>query len=909
MNCPQCTTANPDFAESCSHCGTAIPVSDSETIQFTDVTALSPGNDFGTRYRIESLLGQGGMGRVYKAYDKNLDRVVAIKVVRQGVMGDAEALKRFKQELLLASKISHKNILRIHDMGEVGEVKFISMAYVEGPDLHHILRDAPKLPFERVLSFARQLAEALAAAHAEGVAHRDLKPQNILVAKDDHLYVSDFGLAKSVEDDAIGMTRTGAFLGTPRYMSPEQVEGKPSDQRSDLYAYGLILYEMATGDVPFTGETTLKVMYQRIKEKPANPKTFNPELPTWFTQVIMRCLEKDPAGRYQTAYEILSDLQAEKRSGGATRTVQIQIPEFTQHRRIWALAGVALLALLAFAIPQVRHKILGGTPAKTIATSPASGIPPLAEGKFVAVLPFRVLGNAEDLEHVAEGLNEALAAKLFQLKDLRLASDAEVSKVSEKDSVEKTAHALGSNLLVSGMVQGSADNMRIIVNLDDAADDKRVWSQEFSGVAKDLLTIEDHISAQLVGALAVKPTNEEMARTAERPTDNEEAYDLYLRGRQALRGVQSEKNTQSAIDYFNQSIQKDTGFAIAYAGLAEASLNMYKSKKDSFWSEKALGAAQRAEQLKENLPEVHYALGDVYSATGKSTESIVELKRALQLAPKSDEGDRLLGRAYLHSGQKQEAIAAYKKALEVNPYYWANYRAIAVAYLSIGENEKALENFKRVTELEPDSIDGWDNLGDAYARMGRYQESIPAFQKSLQIGPTWSAYSNLGSAYFLLKRYQEAAQMFEKALALSPNQQMAVSNLADAYRWSGQKDKADSTYDRAIALAFKELEVNPQATDPMAGIALDYSKKGDPKRGMDFIRRARAIDKSDVELIYIQAVIQNLANQQSEALSTLREALSKGYPVGEAQDDPELANLQNRPEFKLMEKQFATNAH
>jgi tetratricopeptide (TPR) repeat protein/TolB-like protein len=894
-----------------------MPVSESVTIQFTDATVLSPGKDFGARYRIEALLGEGGMGRVYKAYDKTLDRMVAIKVVRQGVMGDAETLKRFKQELLLASKISHKNILRIHDMGDVGDVKFISMVYVEGPDLYHILRDTPKLPFQRILSFARQLAEALAAAHSEGVAHRDLKPQNILVAKDDHLYVSDFGLAKSFEEDAMAMTRTGAFLGTPRYMSPEQVEGKQADQRSDLYAYGLILYEMATGDVPFTGESTLKVMYQRIKEKPANPKSRNPELPDWFAAVIMRCLEMDPATRYQTADEVLSDLQGGKSSAGAsfagasyagaTRTVQIQIPQFVERRWTWAVAGVVLLALIALAIPPVRHKILGGGPSNT-ATS-ASGIPPLSEGKFVAILPFRILGDSESLGHVAEGLNEALAAKLFQLKDLRLASDAAVSKVSDKDPITKTAHALGANLLVTGMVQGSADNMRIIVNLDDAADGTRVWTQEFSGITKDLLTIEDQISAQLVSALDVKPTNEELASAAERPTNNEEAYDLYLRGRQSLRAVQSEKNTQAAIDYFNQSIQKDQGFALAYAGLADASLNMYKAKKDSFWSEKALGAAQRAEQLKDKLPEVHYALGDVYSATGKSVESIVELKRALQLAPKSDEGYRLLSRAYLHSGQKEEAISASKKAVEVNAYYWANYRALAVAYLSIGANDKALENFKRVTELEPDSIDGWDNLGNVYARMGRYQESIPAFQKSIQVGPTWSAYSNLGSAYFLLKRYTEAAQMFEKALALSPNQQMAVSNLADAYRWSGQKEKADTTYDKAIALAFKDLEVNPQATDPMAGLALDYAKKGDPKRGMDFIRRARAIDKSDVELIYIQAVIENLANQQKDALGTLQEALKKGYPVGEAESDPEMANLQSQPRFKAMEKEFASTAH
>jgi eukaryotic-like serine/threonine-protein kinase len=885
-----------------------MPLSDSETIQIMDLSALSPGSDFGPRYRIESLLGQGGMGRVYKAYDKNLDRHVAIKVVRAGVMGDAEARKRFRQELLLASKISHKNILRIHDMGEVGDVKFISMAYVEGPDLYHILRETPKLPFTRILAFARQLAEALAAAHAEGVAHRDLKPQNILVDKDDHIYVSDFGLARSLEEDAIAMTRTGAFLGTPRYMSPEQVEGKPSDHRSDLYSCGLIFYEMATGDVPFTGESTLKVMYQRIKEKPANPKSLNPDLPNWFVKVIMRCLERDPADRYQNALEILSDLNQEN-AAGATRTVQIQIPKFAERRWLWAVACAALAAVFVLALPSVRHKLFGGNPPARINRSASSGIPPLADGKFIAVLPFRVLGDAQSLEHVAEGLNEALSAKLFQLKDLRFASDADVSRVSEKDPLEKTARALGANLIVSGAVQGSAENMRIIVNLDNVAEGQRMWSQEFSGVAKDLLTIEDQISAHLVGALALRPSNEEMAREAERPTDNEEAYDRYLRGRQALRGVQSEKNTQTAIDYFNQSIEKDPGFALAYAGLAEASLSMYKSKKDSFWSEKALAAAQRGEQLKDNLPEVHYALGDVYSATGKSVESILELKRALQIAPKSDEGYRLLGRAYLHNGQRMEAVAAYKRALEVNPYYWANYRAIAAAYLSSGENDKALENFKRVTELEPDSIDGWDNLGDAYARMGRYEESIPAFQKSIGIGPTWSAYSNLGSAYFLLKRYNEAAQMFEKALSLSPNQEMVVSNLADAYRWSGEKDKADSTYDQAIALAFKELEVNPRATDPMAGLALDYAKKGDPTKGLDFIRRARSIDKNDVELIYIQAVIEHLSQQDPKALATLREALQKGYPVTEAEKDPELSNLQSHPEFKTMEREYATASH
>src|SRR5271170_1106743 len=348
-----------------------MPLGESETIQMVDATVIAPGSDFGPRYRIEALLGQGGMGRVYKAYDKDLDRTVAIKVVREGAIGESDALKRFKQELVLASKISHKNILRIHDMGDVGGLRFISMAFVEGKDLQHVIRENPKMPMERVLMFARQIAEALAAAYAEGVVHRDLKPQNLLVDKNDQIYVCDFGLAKSFEEGAIGMTRTGAFLGTPRYMSPEQVEGKPADQRADLYAYGLILYEMCTGDVPFSGESTHKVMYQRIQEKPKNPKLVNPELPNWLVRIIMRCLEKDVETRYQSAYEILADLQGATKSSagsGVSRSgssIQIQLPEFASRRWVWVTSGVVALLLIVGAVLFLRHLVQtggGGTP-------------------------------------------------------------------------------------------------------------------------------------------------------------------------------------------------------------------------------------------------------------------------------------------------------------------------------------------------------------------------------------------------------------------------------------------------------------------------------------------------------------------------------------------------------------------
>jgi tetratricopeptide (TPR) repeat protein/TolB-like protein len=649
----------------------------------------------------------------------------------------------------------------------------------------------------------------------------------------------------------------------------------------------------------------LKVMYQRIQEKPKSPKLVNPSLPNWLVRIIMRCLEKEPADRYQSAYEILADLQGSKSSSSASRTVHIEIPEFAQRRWTWVVAAVAVVLALAFAVPPVRHLILGGK-----GGSGVSGIPPLSQGKFVAILPFRVLGDDQSLSYVAEGLNEALSAKLFQLKDLRLASDNAISKVSDKDPIEKTARALGVNLLVQGMIQGTPDKMAIIVNLIDVADGgKKLWSQQFTGVPKDLLTLEDQISGQLVSALDLKPTSEEMARAAERPTENVDAYDLYLRGQQTLKGSKGPQSAQTAIDFFEQGIKKDSRFALAYTGLADACLTMYANKKDTFWAEKALGAAQRAEQLKDTLPEVHFSLGSVYLKTGKTAQGIAELKRGLQLAPNSDEGYRRLGGAYLDSGQKDEAVVAYKKAIEVNPYYWAHHMDLGDAYLSVGNNEKALEEFKRVTELEPENVAGWDNMGDAYARLGRYEECVPAFKKSIELAPTWSAYSNLATIYFLLKRYDEAVQTAEKAVALGPNQEMAVGNLADAYRWSGQKDRANSTYDKAIALAFQELQVNPQNTQAMGSLALYYAKKGDPARGMEFIQRARAIDKKDVALIYIQAVVESLSNHPADALRTLREAFSKGYPTREAQIDPQLDSLQSGPEFQAMIKEFTRPTH
>src|SRR5216684_2197348 len=915
MICVRCHTPNPTSAENCSRCGSgldaaaeAADVGFGATLEVSDSASIHTGTDFGPRYHVESLLGSGGMGKVYKARDRELDRTVAIKVLRPDLMTDAQAMQRFKHELLLASSISHPNILRIHDLGEYNAVKFISMAYVDGGDLTQLMHKEGRLPLPRTLNIMKQLAAALAAAHGVSVVHRDLKPQNILLDRDDHIYVSDFGIAKTLESDRTRVTRTGAVLGTPLYMSPEQVEGKPVDHRSDLYTLGLIFYEMLTGVLPFSGDTTFQLMYQRVHEVPKRPELVIPDLPPYLSRICLKCLEKEPAKRYQSAGEILADLEF-KHAPTQTRTVHITLPVLSKKTSLLSAGALILLVAGLLAIPPVRNFLFHHKPSE-----PVSGIPSLKQGKFVAVLPMRILGDPSSLNYVADGLVEALSAKLFQLHDMHAASAAEVQKALPSStspvpppppSLNDVARHLGVNLVVSGTIQGSGDKLRIVASLDDVAGGRRVWTQEFSGVRQDLLTLEDQIYAGLVEALALKPTSEESARATPHPTENIEAYDLYLKGRSAMRGQQDVKNIQTAVGLYEQALKKDSNFALAYAGVADASLIMYHEKKDSFWSQKALAAAEQAERLSDNLPEVHFSLGNVYTASGKGAEAVSELKRALQLAPNSDDGYRGLGKAYLALGQKDLALQAYQKAIELNPYYWVNYNYAGQAFSRLGEYDKALASFQRIIELEPDNSFGYLNTGMAYFQQGKYEQCIRFFQKALQIQPHYMTYSNLGTAFFFLKRYAESVPMFEKAVEMNQNDSMLMGNLADAYRWSNQLEKANSTYDRAIALAFKQLQVNPRDANVLDELGLYYANMGNASQALDFMRRARALSAANIDMIYNQAVVFAISGRAAEALKALREALQKGYSLEQIKSDPELGTLQALPEFKKLVAEFS----
>jgi eukaryotic-like serine/threonine-protein kinase len=895
--------------------GSAPPQSSSSPRAFEDaigVVTLQPGTMLGGRYQLLRVLGQGGMGAVYQARDQELGRIIALKVIRPELAGNPSILQRFKQELILSRNVTHKNVVRIYDMGEADGTKFITMEYVEGEDLRSMLARDGKVAPQKALEIVQQICRALDAAHAEGVIHRDLKPQNVMLDPQGRVVVMDFGLARSLE--APGMTQTGTLVGTLEYMSPEQAMGAELDQRSDLFAVGLIFFELLTGKVPYKADTGIATLMKRTHERAIPASDVDIGVPKSLSVIVAKCLEREPTERFQSAQDVLRQLDAWQgnpsispsvlarmapAAPSRSSSVQISLNLPSQRGWVWAASILALIVIF-FAIPFTRHLVFHPNPqiASESATQQVEGIPAPSKGKFLAVLPLKVLGDEKSLRYVSDGLVDALSAKLFQLKEVHVASSSAVEKVATADvPITKIARALGVNLILQGMVQGTADKLRVTLNLEDVASGHRIWSQEFTGVPQDLLTMEDQIYATLVTALDVKPTDEEVSRNGVHPTENTAAYDLYLKGRDALRGSQGSRDTESAIKLLEGALQQDPNFALAYAGLADANLTLYGDTKDTLYSERALVAANKAESLNPALPEVHLALGSVFSNMGRSAEAVTQLKQALALLPNSDDAYRRLGKAYLASGHKQEAVAAFQSAVSVNPYYWSNHSTLGGAYFQFGEHDKALQEYERVTQLAPDNPTGYRNMGAVYFRQGRWNDAIPAFQKALELKPDAGTYTNLGTAYFFLKRNDEPIGMFEKAVQLTPKDEATMGNLGDAYRAAGRTADATKTYDKAIQLAVQQLQVNPKLASVTGDLALYYAKKGDATSALQYIRQARSLDTSDLQLVYDQAQICALAGRTKDALAALREAFQKGYSPEEALNDPELVSLKGLPEF------------
>lgn len=580
----------------------------------------------------------------------------------------------------------------------------------------------------------------------------------------------------------------------------------------------------------------------------------------------------------------------------------------TSSWRKWLLLSGALLVVIALAIfglnvAGVRERLFSSGevhPAKR-----AAGLPLLEQGKYVAVLPFRVLGDRAALGYVADGIAEALTAKLFHVPGLHVVVNPSIKEPDPAQPLETIARSLGVNLLVTGTIQGTGDNLRVIASLENVSDGQRLWNGEFSGTSQGLLLLEDDMYARIVTAIESGVRPEEAGSGSQHPTENVEAYDLYLRGREIMRNAENTPEIETALGLYQDALKKDPRFALAYTGITDASLYLYQKKEERFWADKALAAAKQAQQINDSLPEAHLALASVYLDTGRVTDAVEESKRAVELAPNSDDAYRQLAGSYLKSGQTNQAIEAYQKAIQIGPYYWRNYNALGNARRRLGDYDQALAAYQRVIELAPEIGFGYYNVGTTYGNQGKFKEAIIYWEKAMAIAPDPDLYSNIGTAYFYLQRYAESVPKFEKAVAMNPNDETNVGNLADAYRWNGQKDKSVATYDKAIALAYRQLQVNPRDALTMSHLAGYYAKKGDRLQSTEWMGRARSLDPNGIELIYEAAIVHALANRREDALKDLREAFQKGASVEQARIEPEFNSLRQGPEFANLLAEFS----
>jgi tetratricopeptide (TPR) repeat protein len=558
-----------------------------------------------------------------------------------------------------------------------------------------------------------------------------------------------------------------------------------------------------------------------------------------------------------------------------------------------------MLGALAFAVPSVRHGIFLAT--SSASKNPPAGIPPLTEGKYLAVLPFGVEGDASALGSIAEGLDQELSTKLLALRNVSVASARAAQDVDLRGNLETIARSLGANLIVRGTVQGNDKAIQIKVNLENVANGTRQLDKTFSGKRRELLTLEDQIYEQILRALDLNPSGEEMNRAATHPTGDPEAYELYTKGRNAYRGHPDINGVKTAIGFYQEALARDGHFALAYAGMADASLLMYRETHDSLWIHKAMNAAEKAQKLDDNLKEAHLSLGRVYRETGKTEEAIKELTRALQISPRSDDCYRQLGRVYVDAGKKDLAIRALQNAVTLNRYYWSNQNELGIAYLQFGEYAKAVAAFRRVIELDPTNATVYQNIGAVYVSQGKYEESIPEFERAIALQSLDAEfYSDFGVALLYLKRYSEALYFLQKSAEMHPNDEAVIGNLADGYRWAGQERKAMKTYDRAISLANQELDVNPRDASALGSLGSYYAKKGDTSLAQHYIHRARSVDDFDPQLVYDEAVIHALANEPASAMESLRSALAKGISAEQAMLDPEFRTLRDNLAFKKL---------
>jgi serine/threonine protein kinase/Tfp pilus assembly protein PilF len=745
--CAKCQTDNPGDSKFCKECAAPlIPAKDSpnsvtKTID-TSSGEFKRGTTFAGRYEIIDKLGTGGMGSVYRVEDKKINEEVAMKLIRPDIGRNEKIIERFRNELKLARKIRHKNVCQMFDLGEADGTHYIAMEYVPGEDLKSFIRRASPLNTEKSVSIAIQICEGLAEAHHLGVIHRDLKPANIMIDSEGMVRIMDFGIARSIS--ASGLTEEGIIVGTPEYMSPEQAEAKKVDHRADIYSLGVILYEMTTGRIPFTGDTPLSIAMKQKTALPKDPIEWNPQVSISLNRAILRCLEKEGQNRWQSASELLRELQKID-----------QKPSAETKKYEWKTS--------------------------------------------IAVLPFKNMSADPEQEYFCEGLSEELINALTQIGALRVVARTSAFSFKGKEmDIREIGKKLDVATVLEGSVRKAGNRLRITAQLINVADGFHLWSERFDRELEDIFAIQDEISMSITEKLRIKLLGEEKARMVKRYTKDFEVYNLYLKGLFWRRTLAVDKVEQS-MEYFRKAIKKDPGYAPAYAALAYAHvvLAYYGPLAPKEAYPKAKEYALKALELDDELVEAYEALAILnIHFEWNWEEGKKNLERALELNPGYAWAYMHLSYVYFMQDQPDEAIKVLQKAIELDPLNVAFHRNLGDAYQKAGQLDTAVDILKRAIEMDPRFVYTHTALGHVYAQKKMFDEALQVMRKDSLPKPTQDL--QIAAVYALMGNKEEAVRILEKYSAVSEKGIVSGYGLARVCFTLGEDDRGFQFLEKAF---------------------------------------------------------------------------------------------------------------
>ena len=868
-----------------------------------------------SHYRVLEKLGAGGMGVVYKAEDLRLGRMVALKFLPEKSVSDERALERFKREARAASALDHPNICTIYEVDEEHGRPFIAMQFLEGQTLRDRIGDQP-VPLLQLLEWALQLTDALQAAHSKGIVHRDIKPANIFITTREQAKIMDFGLAKLTVSEIASsnevtmsmstnaqLTHTGAAIGTVAYMSPEQARGEVLDPRTDIFSFGVVLYEMATGRQAFSGPTWAVTVHAILGQAPMSLNEFVPGLPHRLQEIIDKSLVKNREQRYQTAAAVHADLLQLKRdveAGKKIKTVRVA-SLWTRRRKLQiagAVAAVIVTAALALWGPRlVRRALSSGQMAGMQAASV------LPQRESLAVLPMVATDDAK-LTAFGKGLLEDVAAKLSELSanhDIEVipARTLEDKKISTLADAQKE---FGVNLGLTVSLKQDGELVRATYSLIDSKTDKNLAADSITAPVSDLFTIEDKLTGDIANVLRINLGTEEKQALGAHSTTFPEAFQYFAEGLGYLAHSSERESLTSAEIVFKQALKIDPNYGPAEAGLGEADWYLYDVTKQKHWIESAQQACAKAIELGNAGAEGHVCLGTIENGTGQFEKAAVEFQQAVQLDPANDAAYWHLAEAYQNLNQFDKAEETYKRRISVRPTYWRGYSALGVFYFGQAEYEKAEAMFEKAESLRPNDYNDYTNQGAALLYEGKDTEATRALETSIAIRPSQWAYVNLGAAYLGLRKFDQSAKNTQEALKLDNSDYQTWGNLGDAYFFGGDESKASGPYTKAISLAEEKLKVNPRDTDVLSDLARYWAILGDRTKALNYLDRS-LVGKKDKELIFSAALVYNQLRETGPALEWLGKALAAGYSKAVVSATPDFDNLHDNPRYLALMQQ------